>query len=284
MSGLSFNRNCAVLKLLLKACCYRFDGVIAVLWIYGFRAAENLSAARLYSPLNTGRLTASGARQQAPSVRSIRVLSPVSQPTRESFMNTFSRHSLRALVTLVLALASALTFAQKTQLLVYTALETDQLKAYADSFNKIEPNIELKWVRDSTGVITAKVLAEKANPQADVIMGVAATSMMVFDQQGLLLPYKPKGFDKLVRKYSDPKPVPAWVGMDAWGATVCFNVVEAAKRGIPKPESWRDLTKAVYKGQITMPAPPSSGTGFLDATAWLQMWGEKEGWKYMDAL
>ena len=45
--------------------------------------------------------------------------------------------------------------AQKTQLLVYTALETDQLKAYQEGFNKVEPNIELKWVRDSTGVITA---------------------------------------------------------------------------------------------------------------------------------
>src|SRR3954463_839158 len=112
----------------LTADCHPFDGVIAVLKAYPIRAAETLSAARLYSPLNTGRLTASGARQQARSVRSIRVLSPVSQPTRESFMNTFSRHSLRALVTLVLALASALTFAQKTQLLVYTALETDQLK------------------------------------------------------------------------------------------------------------------------------------------------------------
>ena len=33
------------------------------------------------------------------------------------------------------------------------------------------PNIELKWVRDSTGVITAKLLAEKANPQADVDHG-----------------------------------------------------------------------------------------------------------------
>jgi len=60
--------------------------------------------------------------------------------------------------------------AQKTTLLVYTALETDQLKAYQEGFNKVEPNIELKWVRDSTGVITAKLLAEKANPQADVVM------------------------------------------------------------------------------------------------------------------
>ena len=62
--------------------------------------------------------------------------------------------------------------AQKTQLLVYTALETDQLKAYQEGFNKAHPDIDIKWVRDSTGVITAKLLAEKANPQADAVMGV----------------------------------------------------------------------------------------------------------------
>ena len=75
-----------------------------------------------------------------------------------------------------------------------------------------------------------------------------------------------------------------WVGMDVWGATICFNTVEAQKRGLPKPESWKDLLKPIYKGQITMPHPASSGTGFLDVTAWLQLYGEAEGWKYMDAL
>ena len=33
-----------------------------------------------------------------------------------------------------------------------------------------------------------------------------------------------------------------------------------------------------------MPNPNSSGTGFLDVTAWLQMFGEKKGWDYMDQL
>jgi iron(III) transport system substrate-binding protein len=64
---------------------------------------------------------------------------------------------------------------RRPTLLVYTALETDQLKAYQEGFNKVDPDIELKWVRDSTGVITAKLLAEKANPQADAVMGVAAS-------------------------------------------------------------------------------------------------------------
>ena len=63
---------------------------------------------------------------------------------------------------------------------------------------------------------------------------------------------------------------------------------EAQKRGIPKPETWKDLTKPVYKGQIVMPNPASSGTGFFDVSAWLTLWGDDNGkgggWKYMDAL
>ncbi len=33
-----------------------------------------------------------------------------------------------------------------------------------------------------------------------------------------------------------------------------------------------------------MPNPNSSGTGFLDVSSWLQMFGEEGGWEYMDAL
>ncbi len=185
----------------------------------------------------------------------------------------------------VAALAFAgVAAAQKTQLTVYTALETDQLKAYTEGFNKVHPDIELTWVRDSTGIITAKILAEKAAPKGDVIMGVAATSMAIFANEGMLMPFAPTGLERIPAQYRDPANPPRWVGMDVWGATICFNTVEAAKRNIPKPETWQDLTKPVYKGQIVMPHPASSGTGFFDVTAWLQIFGEAGGWKYMDGL
>ena len=188
-----------------------------------------------------------------------------------------------AVAVAALAAAGAAS-AQKTQLTVYTALETDQLKAYTEGFNKAYPNIEITWVRDSTGIITAKILAEKAAPKADVIMGVAATSMAIFAEEGLLLPFAPTGLDRIPPQYRDGANPPRWVGMDVWGATICFNTVEAAKKNIPKPETWRDLTKPAYKGQIVMPHPASSGTGFFDVTAWLQLFGEADGWKYMDGL
>ena len=193
-------------------------------------------------------------------------------------------HAVRLLAGATLAAAAFGASAQKTQLTVYTALETDQLKAYQAGFEKANPNIEIVWVRDSTGIITAKLLAEKANPKADVIMGVAATSMAIFDKEGMLQPYAPAGLARIAPQYRDPKNPPAWVGMDVWGATICFNTTEAAKRNIPKPETWKDLTKPAYKGQIVMPHPASSGTGFFDVSAWLQMWGEKDGWAYMDGL
>ena len=195
---------------------------------------------------------------------------------------------LKVLLGSLLAAVSFGAAAQKSQLTVYTALETDQLKAYEAGFNRDNPNIELKWVRDSTGVITAKLLAEKANPQADVVMGVAASSLALLDSNGMLQPYAPINLDAIMPAYRDKSNPPAWWGMDVWGATVCFNTVEAQKKGIPKPETWKDLTKPVYQGQIVMPNPASSGTGYFDVTAWLALWGDDNGkgggWKYMDAL
>ncbi|MDA0224650.1 MAG: extracellular solute-binding protein, partial [Proteobacteria bacterium] len=155
--------------------------------------------------------------------------------------------------------AAGSVFAQgNTQLLVYTALETDQLKAYEQGFKAETPGIDIKWVRDSTGVITAKLLAEQGNPQADVVMGVAASSLALLDSKGMLIPYAPLNLDALMAKFRDPKNPPAWFGMDVWGATVCFNTVEAKKRNIPKPATWKDLTKPVYNGQVVMPNPASS--------------------------
>lgn len=169
-------------------------------------------------------------------------------------------------------------------LTVYTAVEAEDLKKYAKNFNKDHPNIKIKWVRDSTGIITAKLLAEKNNPKADIVWGLAATSLMLLKEEGMLEGYSPKGVEKLDSKFRDSDSPTSWTGMDAWVASVCFNTVEAKKAGLPAPTSWQDLTKPVYKNQIIMPNPNSSGTGFLDVSSWLQIFKEDGGWKFMDEL
>jgi iron(III) transport system substrate-binding protein len=174
--------------------------------------------------------------------------------------------------------------AAQTELTVYTAVEAEDLDKYAARFSEAHPDITINWVRDSTGVVTAKLLAEKDNPQADVIWGLAATSLLLMKSEGMLEPYAPAGLDRLDPKFRDAADPPYWTGMDAWVAAICFNTVEADKLGLPMPTSWEDLTDPVYKGYIAMPNPNSSGTGFLDVSSWLQLFGEDGGWDYMDRL
>lgn len=186
--------------------------------------------------------------------------------------------------TLIAGLVIASGVAAKTELTVYTAVEAEDLKRYADTFEAQNPDIKVNWVRDSTGIITAKLLAEKENPQADVIWGLAGTSLMVLDNEGMLESYKPQGYDLLDPKFRDNSAEPTWFGMDAWMAAICVNTVEAEKHNLPMPTSWADLTNPVYQGHIIMPNPASSGTGFLDVSSWMQMMGEDQAWDYMDDL
>ncbi|MGE4318501.1 MAG: putative 2-aminoethylphosphonate ABC transporter substrate-binding protein [Deferribacterales bacterium] len=188
---------------------------------------------------------------------------------------------------LLLMLMALLTFAMSAmagEITVYTALEDDQYPVYLESFKQQHPEIKLNIVRDSTGIITARLLAEKANPQADVVWGLAATSLLVLDNQKLLAPYAPKGVERVMPQFKDKAKTPAWVGIDAWMTSFTVNTAEMQKRGLPVPTGYADLIKPEYKGLITMPNPASSGTGFLTVSAWLQLFKGKKGWDYMEKL
>jgi iron(III) transport system substrate-binding protein len=175
-------------------------------------------------------------------------------------------------------------FAQKTKLTVYTAIENEQLDPFKKAFEADNPTIEIAWVRDSTGVMTAKLIAEKDNPRADVIWGLAASSVGLMGSMGMIEPYTPAGAATLKPMFKSAKNPETWVGMDAFLAVVCFNTAEAEKNKKPKPTSWADLTKPDYKDAIVMPNPASSGTGYLTIAGWLTIMGEDAGWKFMDAL
>jgi iron(III) transport system substrate-binding protein len=188
-----------------------------------------------------------------------------------------------ALALMVLALGAP-ALAQKQTVIVYTAIENEQVADYMKSLNKTLPNLDVKMLRLSTGDIAARFMAEKDNMQADVIWGVAATNLLVFKNAGMLEPYAPKGLDKIQPLFRDKANPPSWVGMDIYMSAFCFNTEVAKKNNLPMPASWADLTKPVYKGQIVMPNPASSGTGYLSVASVLQRLGEAEGWKYLDAL
>ncbi len=181
-------------------------------------------------------------------------------------------------------LLSSVRLGFAAEILVYTALEDDEYPGYLEQFKKAHPGIDVKIVRDSTGIVTAKLLAEKDNPQADVVWGTAATSLMLFDQAGMIEPYAPNGLENVRAKMRDSRNPPHWVGIKAWETGFCVNTIELKNHNLPTPKSMADLIKPEYKGQLIMPNPASSGTGFLTVSAVLQMMGEEKGWEYLDKL
>ena len=200
------------------------------------------------------------------------------------FKSTIRSLIIGAAAIVMSALIAGPAFAQKTKITVYTALENDQLGPYKQAFEAANPDVEIAWVRDSTGVVTARVLAEKDNPRADVIWGLGASSIALFDSMGLLEPYTPKGADQVKPTFRSSKSPMTWTGLDAWLAVMCYNTVEGGKKNLPKPAAWADLANPVYKDSIVMPNPASSGTGYQAVYAWIQLMGEKEAWEFMDKL
>ena len=170
------------------------------------------------------------------------------------------------------------------ELTVYTAFESDLLARYKKAFEAEHPDIRIKWVRDSTGVMTAKLLAEKNNNRADVVWGLAGSSMALLKKEGVLAAYKPEGLSEIKAELVDPEARKAWFGNQAFFNVVCYNEAVAKANNLPKPKSWQDLLKPVYQGHIAMPNPASSGTGYMQVSAWLQSMGEEQAWDYMTGL
>ena len=180
--------------------------------------------------------------------------------------------------------------AQKTQLTVYTALETDQLKAYEDGFNKVESRhraqvgarLDRRHHRQA-----ARREGEPAGRRRDGRRRVEPGAAR--QRRHAAVRYAPINLDAIMTRSTATRrtrrPGSAWTCGARRSASTPSR---PQKKNIPKPETWKDLTKPVYKGQIVMPNPASSGTGYFDVTAWLTLLGDDNGkgggWKYMDAL
>jgi len=173
---------------------------------------------------------------------------------------------------------------QRTTIIVYTALENDQLERYLAAFQREHPNITVNIVRDSTGIITERLLSEGEATQADVVWGLAATSLVLAHAQGLLQPYAPAGLEQIDSRFRDLSNPPSWVGIDVWMSAFCVNTNRLQELNLPMPKSWDDLLNPVYQGHLVMPNPNSSGTGFMSISGLLQLKGRDKGWEYLDNL
>jgi iron(III) transport system substrate-binding protein len=161
----------------------------------------------------------------------------------------------------------AVSASAKDTVVIYTALENDEIVKYLALANEELPDLDIKAIRLSTGELGARMLAEKNNPQVDVIWGWAVTNMAGFVDNGMLEPYKPKNWEQIPAHFKDPNGY--WTAIDLYAAAFVGNSHVLKSKDLTMPKSWHDLLNPALKGQLIMPNPGSSGTGFLQIASLL---------------
>lgn len=180
--------------------------------------------------------------------------------------------------------ASSEPAATRTRLVVYTALEPVQHALFKSAIEAAVPDVDVDFVWGATGVMTDRLLAEGGRSGADMVIGLAATSMVLLKKAELLAPYRPTGVGDLRAQFVDGVEPYSWTGMDAYFGVILFNTALGQREQASPPVSWRDLLLPSYRGRIAMPDPRRSGTGYMLVAGWLQSMGEAAGWAFMDAL
>lgn len=192
------------------------------------------------------------------------------------------------LLLVVALLVPSLLFARgrrpENRVVIYTALEEDETAEYLELARKAMPDLDIRWVRASTGEIMARLIAERDNPQADVVYGTAVTELARVTD--LFEPYKAEGWELIGDEFKCPDGY--WTAIDMYVASFAINTERLERIGAPMPEGWSDLLDPAFEGEIIMPNPASSGTGYLQIGAILLEGGIREGrddgWDFLEKL
>ena len=123
-------------------------------------------------------------------------------------------------------------------------------------------NIAVPPDNKNSGQTLAALIAEKANPVADIAYfgGQFGPQARAAD---VLTPFKPARFGDIPAGMKDPDGY--WFTIHS--GTLGLFVNTAALRGKPVPQSWRDLLKPEYKGLIGYLNPTSAAVGQVGVIA-----------------
>jgi iron(III) transport system substrate-binding protein len=149
---------------------------------------------------------------------------------------------------------------------------------------KIEENtgIEVKHMTLSWGEIWAKVMTEAPRFNADMLLSVGVAQAIQGTQKGFYLPYKSPAWNDIDQVFKSPDGY--WHALGTFSFILLGNKVKLAEKGYSMPTTWKALLDPKWKGQISLPSIRTSGTAFLLTYSFLQLYGEKEGWKFLEAL
>ncbi|MCS6743269.1 ABC transporter substrate-binding protein [Klebsiella quasipneumoniae] len=175
----------------------------------------------------------------------------------------------------VLAMAlSAMMLSSAHALTVYTAGPGSLAKSLASGFEQ-QTGVKVTVFQATTGKVMARLEAEQANPQADVLISASWDTAEDLHQRGWLLPFHSANADKVPANLKSADYIAQ--GVSALG------IVWNSKSGTPEPKEWRDLTQPAFKDKVTTPDPALSGAS-LDLLIGLQNSMGDQAWQLFDDL
>lgn len=176
----------------------------------------------------------------------------------------------------VAAAAAILTWggvAAAQTITVYTAAPESLAQDLSKGFTA-KTGIKVNLFQGTTGQIMAKLEAEKANPQVDVLISAAWDTGADFKAKGDIVAFEAPNAKSVPAALKDAQ----YVAQGAAALSIVWNT----KTGKPRPTDWADLAQPAYKDQLTMPDPASSGSAY-GLVAGLAA-SPNFGWKFFETL
>ncbi|MEA4882434.1 MAG: ABC transporter substrate-binding protein [Clostridia bacterium] len=171
------------------------------------------------------------------------------------------------------------------ELVVYFTFHENEAKRLFALFEK-QTGVKVKYLALATGQAVARVEAEATAPQADIFLGAGAENHEAMKMKGLLAPYASPSADAISKAFKDRDGY--WTGLYLGPEAIIVNkdrfAAEFAPKGIPMPKTWSDLLRPEFKGEIVMPGPALSSTGYTFLASYVQKYGEDAAWAFFKAL
>ena len=198
--------------------------------------------------------------------------------------NSLSRWLLPALASAALFATGGVTAQPNT---VVAMCSTDQgwCELAAAEFQKAT-GIRVLQTRRPTGEALTQLRAEASNPRTDIWWGGTGDPFLQAAETGLLQAYRPAYLNDLhawsVRQYAMSGNMVGGFYTSAIGFG--WNTELMRKKKLPEPRCWSDLLKPIYKGEIEISHPASSGTAYTILAGLVQLMGEEKAFDYMKIL
>ena len=195
---------------------------------------------------------------------------------------------MKKLLFAAATLAASLTFFgceknQSLELRVYSIIHDEETEALTKLFTD-KTGIPVSYLRATTGELVNRVITEKNDPQADILLGGASSYHIQADKEGALESYA-SPLAKNLPSYAVANDN-TWTGFCVLTLGIGVNSKRFAEKfpGIPLPKTWEDLLNPAFKGEIVLNNPAASSTGYIFVQNQLQRLGDEKGWEYLLAL